>query len=945
MKIWLRFFLGVGVCLHIGFGQEPVAKKEQLPRLAPSEPEAALKKFQIKDGFRIELAASEPEVVDPISMAFDADGRLYVVEMIGYSEHREDKLGRVRLLEDVDGNGTYEKSTIFAKGLAWPTAVHCWKGGVFVVMTPDILYFRDTDGDGVADESRVIFTGFGKGRSRLNMQALPNSLRWGLDNRIYGVTSSNGAVLTRPGESSSKPLHLRGSDFSFDPENHSLRMEMGGGQHGASFDDVGNRYVCSNSRHIQRILYDARYAANSRFSLPNARISIASDGDAAPVFRLSPDEPWRIVRTRWRIAGKVRGPVEGGGRVSGYFTAATGVTIYRGDLFGEEFRGNAFIADTGSNLVHRKVLKPGADVYSKAVRPESEQGTEFLASPDNWFRPVQLANGPDGALYILDMYREVIEHPWSLPEGIKSFLDLDSGNDRGRIWRIVPEGHKPCSVPKLSRASSREWVGLLSSRNAWIRETASRLLYERQDASVVPELSQLAKDGREPLGRLHALYALSGLGGLTKGHVLEALRDEVPFVRLHGLRLSEMFLLQGQDAELSEAVLKLANDASIQVRYQLALTLSLVELRGEVEVLVSMMAKASGATLETAVLHALSTQVDELFAYCKEQGDLETAQVLTLASSFLENGNALSTLRKPRVQYLRDLASSICQEAQQPSEDRLKSAQLLSVLDAKRAVRHLKSFLDSKESSLQMGAVSTLLRLQPEGIGEELLTRWKSLSPQARQAVLAFSLRSEKEVTHLLTAMETGRIQAEELNASQKSSLRNVKNEKLRSRAVALVGKGISTPKQEPRSKVIEHYLPALKLKGVASRGMETFQQRCALCHKVQNRGHALGPDASIMKAGGREKILSNLIDPNREIAADFEAYHVRTQDGVHLGLLGNETPTHLTIRFPSGQSVTLLRKEVLGMNSFGRSIMPENLEKGLSHQDMADLLEFLMTQ
>jgi putative membrane-bound dehydrogenase-like protein len=799
-------------------------------------------------------------------------------------------------------------------------------------VTPDLLFFRDTDGDGVADEKEAIFSGFGKERSRLNMQALPNSLRWGLDNRIYGVTSSNGAVLSRPGDSQSGTLQLRGSDFSFDPESLDLRMEMGGGQHGASFDDVGYRYVCSNSRHIQRILYDARYASNSLFSLPNARISIAVDGDAAPVFRISPDEPWRIVRTRWRIAGKVRGPVEGGGRVSGYFTAATGVTIYQGDLFGEDFSGNAFIADTGSNLVHRKILQPGSDIYSTAIRPISEQDSEFLASPDNWFRPVQLANGPDGALYILDMYREVIEHPWSLPEGIKSFLDLDSGNDRGRIWRVVPENHKHGCPQKLSGADSRELVGFLSSKNAWTRKTASRLLYERQDGSVVPDLSMLAKRGSEPLGRLQALYALSGMGALKKEHVLEALTDEVSFIRQHGLRLSESFLLQGNDTALSQAALKLAEDPSIEVRYQLALTLSLVKVSGEVEALVSMMKREPSApTLHVALLHALSTQADELFAYC-EAHSMEATSVLSMASSFQAGGRALQTLQAAREQYLRQLASSICEDSLKPSPARLKSAQLLGVLDQKRAVHHLKTFLESKDSSLQNGAVSSLLQLKPAGMTEELLERWKSLSSGSRQALLAYILRSEKEVPHLLKAMESGRIDAKELSLSQKTSLRNLKNEKLLHRALVLVGKPAKPAKIEPRQNVIERYLPALNLKGKASSGKNTFQQRCALCHKAKDFGHALGPD-----------ILSNLIHPNREIAADFEAYHIRTKDEVHLGLLGNETPTHLSIRFPSGQSVTLLRKEVLGMKSLGHSIMPENLEIGLSLQDMADLLEFLM--
>ncbi len=157
-----------------------------------------------------------------------------------------------------------------------------------------------------------------------------------------------------------------------------------------------------------------------------AAVDIAGDDPAAEVFRISPDEPWRV-------AGTVQGLIEGGGRASGYFTAATGITIYRGNAFSSEFDGDAFVADCGSNLIHRKKVRPDG-VGFKAERPADEQKVESLASTDNWFRPVQLANGPDGALYVADMYREVIEHPWSLPESIKKHLDLNSGNDRGRIY-------------------------------------------------------------------------------------------------------------------------------------------------------------------------------------------------------------------------------------------------------------------------------------------------------------------------------------------------------------------------------------------------------------------------------------------------------------------------------------------------------------------------------
>ena len=778
--------------------QEPTAQPEELPRLKPTPAGEAHKTFQLKEGFRIELAAAEPEVVDPVSMAFDADGRMYVVEMIGYSERRDDKIGRIRILEDKDSDGRYETSTVFAKGLAWPTGIHCWKGGVFVTVTPDLIYLKDTDGDGISDEKKVIFTGFGKDRQRLNMQALPNSLRWGLDNRIHVATSMNGAVLTRPDQHNTPPLRLTGSDFSFNPETLDLRMESGGGQHGATFDDFGNRYICSNSRHIEAIAYAARYATNPKFALPASRVSIATDGNAAPVFRISPDEPWRIVRTRWRIAGQVKGPVEGGGRVSGYFTAATGITIYRGGLFGDGFLGNAFIADAGSNLVHRKILQYGDNVLPKASRPDSEKETEFLASTDNWFRPVQLANGPDGALYILDMYREVIEHPWSLPEGIKKHLDLNSGNDRGRIWRIIPQGAKRAPPPKLSQANACELVPYLTSEHASVRETAARLLYERQDRSIAPNLSKLLRTSQSPFARLHALAVLSGLGALEPDHLSHALADNHPAVRIHALRLSESL----DPVRLKNHIPGLARDSSLQVRYQLALTLGITDVPGEIDALLALHNQSPPDPYLQAALYS---------AFSAHEAELP---------------------RHPSV------------------------------------------------------GLATLRKIQT------------ALNPPKPDKPKPLNLPKPPEPT---TA--------------------------------------------EKKSKIIDYYRPALELKGRAQRGSETFRERCAGCHKASKRGHAFGPDVSTMKAHGREKIMVNLIDPSREIAAGFFPFLIRTHDETYFGLIQNETPTHLTIRLPLGQIITLLRKDVLGMSSLGRSIMPENLESGLSHQDMADLLEYLMSE
>src|SRR5687768_13067796 len=235
------------------FAADPEPDAGQLPRIPPTEPDKALATFKVKPGFRIELAAAEPQVRDPVALSFDEDGRMYVVEMRDYSERRDERLGQVRMLQDEDNDGRFEKSTVFADGLPWPTAVICYGGGVFVAATPDILFLKDTDGDGKADERRIVFTGFGKGIERLNVQALPNSFNWSLDNRIHGATGPNGGQMTRPDSPEIGPVELRGRDFSFDPRTFDFRAETGGSQHGLTFDNRGRKFVCSNSSHIQAL--------------------------------------------------------------------------------------------------------------------------------------------------------------------------------------------------------------------------------------------------------------------------------------------------------------------------------------------------------------------------------------------------------------------------------------------------------------------------------------------------------------------------------------------------------------------------------------------------------------------------------------------------------------------------------------------------------------------
>jgi len=845
-----------------------------MPRFPAVEPREAAATFQIKPGFRAELIASEPLVTSPIAVSFDENGRLFVLEMRDYSEERDEQphLGRVRLLTSTKGDGRYDHAEVFADNLPWPTGLIWAQGELFVVASPDIWRLRDTDGDGHADRREIVFTGFNTGNPKLNVQALPNCFAWGPDHRIHLQSSSgNRGLIRSPLRPDLAPQELAARDFWFDPRTLDFGFEAGGGQYGMSYDDAGRRFVCNNSDHLRTYLFDTRYAArNPACPLPSPLVSVAADGPAAEVFRISPDEPWRVVRTRWRVSGKVPGLTEGGGRVSGYFTGASGTTVYRGDALGAAFVGNTFTGDAGGNLLHRKVLRSdGVSVIGE--RPADERNVEFLASRDTWFRPVNFANAPDGALWVIDMYREVIEHPWSLPEPIKQHLDLNSGRDRGRLWRIAPEGFQPRPLPQLGKASTDELVATLAHPNGWHRDTADRLLWERRDRAALPSLERLLTESQSPLGRLHALRAVDGLDALTDAAVLAGLADADEAVRELAVRLSEKRSPDGRVPEsLWPRLAALTEDPAPRVRLQLAFTLGGVTNDGAVSALAALARRDAGDRWISAAMLTLMPGV-----------------MSPLAAKLLED---------------TPFAASAAGES------------LLVPLVTGIGTRHDRAEVEALVARFAGAKSSDALVL---ALGEGL-----------RRAGMEFA---SFDRAGQLTARYT---------TARDAFARRVADERA---AVARAQPPAPAQNGEKREDVITRLTPALQLAGEVARGHEIFQQRCAICHRLRGEGYAFGPDLESVVAGGKEKLLTHLVDPNRELAPQYAAYTLELTDGTALaGVLAAETPEAITLHEPLGRETTIARSRVTRAQTTGKSPMPEGLEAGLSVAEVASLLEFL---
>jgi putative membrane-bound dehydrogenase-like protein len=973
--------LVLGLCSAV-LAQDDLAR--ELPRIKPLEPAAALLSFRVHQGFRLEPAAVEPLVTDPVSVCYDADGRLYVVEMRGYPYPEKTPTGHVTRLEDRDGDGRFDSKTIFVDCLSWPTGIVPYDGGVFIAVAPDILYAKDTTGDGVADIKKVMFTGFGTE----NVQGLLNGLLWGPDGWIYGVTSSNGGEVRNPSRPGSKPVSVRGRDFRFKPDGSAFEAISGGGQFGHSFDDWGHRFTCNNSNHIRQIVLPAHDLERNPALVPRGVVlDIAAEGPAAPVYRISPPEPWRVVRTRQRAADpemrKRLPPTEL--FAIGFFTSATGITIYRGNAYPAEYRGNAFIGDVGGNLVHRKTLSiEGAHYLAR----RADQNAEFLASTDNWFRPVNFANTPDGTLLILDMYRETIEHPWSIPEPIKKHLDLTSGKDRGRLYQLVPDGPARHRRPQLSLASTAELVTLLADPDAWWRETAQRLLIERHDDAAVALLGDMVDNRPTALGRLHALWTLDVLGRLDPAQLHLGLQDPEPRVREQAVRLAQPWI--ADDAALLRWVLPLADDPDPMVRFQTALALGeanrdprVIEALARVAVhdaddiwnraaVLSSISKRTSALMEALAAKPgfFQTQagrgwLDELSILVGSEKDPAEMQRLVerLIKSGTSNDEMISVLaalgrglrrsgKPPRdayrgieAKFLRSLFAQAAQAAVselEPADRRLASIALLGTDASPVTWKVLRELLEARQPvSVQLAALRALAGMRQPEVGELVVGQWKSMSPLVRREAIEVLFSRPERLEHLLTALDTKQLVLGEIDPARLNQLRTYANEKVRERALKILGTESSVSRD--RRATLEAMRPTLTLEGQAGRGRAVFLKACATCHRAGGQGTEVGPDLATVAGRSPEDLLLHLLDPNREVASNYVNYNVALDDGrVTSGIIASETAAALTLKRAEGVTDVVPRSQIEAVTSTGLSLMPDGLEKGLTAQDFADLIAFV---
>jgi putative membrane-bound dehydrogenase-like protein len=941
-----------------------------------SSPTQSLAAIQVPAKFVVELVAAEPVVQSPVFLDWGEDGRMWVVEMRDYPLGIDGQAGGVvKRLEDADGDGYYEKATVFADRLHFPNGLLPWRKGVLISAAPDILYAEDTDGDGRADKIEKLFTGFGV----WNQQHLLNGFDYGPDNWLYGANGDSGGTVTsmKTGEK----VSISGRDFRFRPDTGEFETIAGQTQFGRHRDDWGNWFGNSNPTWLYHYWIPEHYVRrNRKLAVDRMRRETANYPEAGRVFAIGRKQQ------RLNDVG-----------MAGHVTSANSPTPYRDDLFGPDFADAVFISEPVHNLVRCEMLHP-AGVSFTSTRWSADSKREFLCSTDPWFRPTGMRIGPDGALYVADMYRQYIEHPEWIPEDLKRRVNLRAGEDRGRIYRVYPKGATLRRPPRLDSLSVPSLVEALDHRNGWQRDTVQRLLVARRDVASVEPLRRQCAAAASPKVRLQALCTLDGLEAETPELLVTTLKDGHPSVREHAIRICERALRAGSTGSrialtpgLIESLLSRATDESLRVRFQLALSLGEWDDARAASALAEVARHdATNADVIAAIKSSAARRPAEIFAALVKTGTgpgpleglISHLVLLTVAQrDGKQVQQILATVRPPAdpggrhapwqlsayAQCLQELERTApagqrdeaLQSALAMLPPLLNSARNLAADDSAPAASRMAALgLLGRDSSseaqdadtlaallnprmpldLQAAVLSRLGQLRTEAVARSILQAWPVLSPSLRQQSLDVILRRPVWIVELLGAVESKKVTLSELGASVRQRLLAHTDEAVRRRARQL----LAGSDKSSRVELVTRYLSEIRAipAGDAGRGSALYLQHCAACHRLRGEGLGAAPDLASVVDRAPERMLIAILDPNRAVEDRYVNYVARVRGGDEFsGMLASENANSVTLVGAGGGRETILRTDLESLTSTRLSLMPEGFEQFLSPRDIADIL------
>ncbi len=955
-------------------------------------PEESLKRIQLDGDYEVQLVAAEPLVLDPVECTWDAQGRMYVADMrdypLGPPVAGDPWLSRIQLLTDENGDGRMDKAVTFADHMDNVQGLLPYNGGLIATTRSQILFLKDTDGDGKADEIKSLIKGFNPKHAQLQVSAP----RWGLDGCVH-FNNGLDAREIYPADNPTDVVNIPGSNFKWDPRTDKITLTGGKGQYGGAFDDYGHHFYCSNRNPLMFTVMP--YEAMLRN--PNAGITQNYE-DIAPFGAETRVFPLQITHTTADAH-------------AGTNTACSGLGVYRGPLM-PELKNNVFVPDPTGQLVTRYKITPnGASL--KATRIGDR--TEFFRSSDEWSRPVNFTTGPDGAIYICDIYRRWIDHARFFPEEFVKTHDMRQGENEGRIWRVVPKGKK---APKVEAAPKEidklvEWLG---NENAWQRETAQRLL-----ATLPPEeLSSFAAASvKQSASTLFDIHFYSVVSTLYRRHTDEKLRDIIDkagkpnsYRILDDARLFEVLsgcftdfytwhatddFFKMENSDLTRiAFLSLCQSTARPTRLNADLIQRVLARFSDdpwifKAVLLAAMTEdheaTAGVILDWFVKQpASSTMTASKADFVKNLARISSSQA---GQSQLANYDFWSAMNSVRITpstltwwkpaLLQGLAEglpksggklgvkSLAAFVSKPPpgfEDAAKEINVLLLkvdeviadnkapLDQRLAVMPLlgqrkwdavqpvvKTLLTTNQPAELTTAALALLKKYPATTTSPLIYELlPKAGPALKRDLVPVLTANATTALALFKRMEAGEFPTAWVDVETRWRYQRGTGE-MPTLAKKLFGEASSD-----RAKVVQDYMVATTMKGNAQKGQQVFATICITCHKHGTLGVDVGPPLSDVKVKPPEGLLSDILDPNRMFEARWSAYTVETKDGRTLsGLIQSETGDAIVLAMMGGAKETIQRTAIKEMKSLDHTLMPVGLEAAITKDQMADLLAFLL--
>jgi len=1003
------------VCLcKFAVGQIPTP--DDAPQPVP--PDVAAGQFRLPPGLRMELVASEPLIREPSGVCWDEHGRLFVCELHGFNldgqididevnktgkldtvvrrffvpEHVEEAAkagtyGTVKQLVDSDGDRIMDKAHVWADHLPASFGICPARGGIIVVGAPDIIFLADRDGDGIAEEKEVLFTGFSTGVLDRRM----GDPQWGLDDWIYIGRSHRDATITGPHLPNS--VMLPDTDFRIKPDGSAIEPISGAvGGLGHTFTEAGDRFVSSIGwpAHFVVPLPWHLLARNPYVATPPLTVQVFPDRRVYPT---SKAHPWRAKRAQdpgfskfytdgWGIAESAP---------NGYFTSCCAPLIYQDSVL-PGLQGQLLACEPAQNFIHRSVVtRDGLKLMLS--RHESELSSEFLTTTDQWFHPIAMSHGPDGCVWITDFYREIIEDYSAIPRYLQQQYGVTNGKDHGRIWRLVAD--TPSSVPAfdMSNLTADELAREVGSELFWRRQTSRRLLAEHklsetELADVTATLVDLAHDAKQPATVINALHTLDALGKLTPELLMALYSHTDSGVRRQALQLAETRI--SSQPEMLEAALKMADDPAPTVRLQLALTLGASRDPKVLPALVQL-ARQQGDDpwMTTAILSALDARGGEFlaellrtpadlkaaqglleplcFAIAARRNEQELSDAIRQVATIEDRAVLASCLRGMRTSFGVSVAIEISNDAKialkslTGSDDadvrslahglvRMMMLESLAARELRLDQAKEQSGDVSLNADTRLAAINELSTEDDPAIAPALLASLSSATPVLHEAILNAIFSRRDRISALLDALEEKSVAPMALSAVQRSQLLGDKDEAIRSRASKLLTAPDSTALE-----AFPLFAAALKNPRDPIHGQQVFREICGKCHQAHGLGVTIpiGPDLSSEFQRAEETIIRDILAPSEVISPGYMTYTVATTSGqIFSGLLGSESPTSLTLKQPpkisadsqptDGKLQVVLRNEIDEMRVSAVSLMPEDLVKMLKPQDAADVIAWL---